>query len=190
MARPWQKVIPANTVKNRGGTVVWGGNAVTTASFTGPAVTNVPGTDVTARNSGPHANLVPKPQSGADIAAGVDTSGTFQPIAAGDFASMVAGDYIMRGYSNYIAGVANTLLKSPANLGAIHPSIHLEESRRYTKIQSWDYATGVATKGLPLDWSFGTDAEAHPTAALPGELAYMVTGAVPTTDEYPARTQW
>jgi hypothetical protein len=181
------KIIPANDRKDNGATVVWGGNATTTG-YT-PAVTNVPDTLVTTHKPGPHGSKVPGPESAVKIAHGTDTKGTFKPYAAGDFATMQAGEYLIRLYSHYIAGVANTLLSSPANLSGFYRGIHRKENRRHTKILSWDYATGAATKGTPVNIQFGDDHASRPTMAIPGELSYAFA-PLPVNDDYQPRTQW
>jgi len=193
MARPYQKAVTGSTYKNNGATVVYGGNATTTGTtINGPNVSNVPFTGVVARQTAtPYGSKVPNPQSNAEIAAGTDTSATFQPIAAGNFATMDLTSYLMRGSSAQVtlAGVANTLLNSTARRGR-HRSINYKESDRCIHISGWDYATGTATITSVESVSFGNDHAARPTQAVPGEWQYLVSGNTPTQANYPARTQW
>ena len=194
MARPYQKVLTANPFRNNGAVVVKGGNAnLTGTTVNGPNVTAAPFADVVARAPAtPYGSQVPKPQSGAEIAAGVDTAGTFQPIAAGNFATMDLTSWLIRGGSAQVtlAGVANTLLNSPAAQRGRKHSIHRKETDRCIHITSWDYATGVATISSVELVSFGDDHAARPSQTTPGELVYLVSGAVPTQANYATKTLW
>jgi hypothetical protein len=178
----YTKAIAANNYVNNGGTVVYGGNVPANAP-----ITNVPTcAQVLGAHSGKNGSVVPGPGATAGTAQ-VDTNGTW--------AVMTAGSYVMRRYCSSLAGVSYTGLNSGGNAAGAHHSIHWVGSKRTTPITSWDYASGAATAGSATSDNFimdvtGTDNAAVPTRALPGELAYMVTGATPTQADYAARTQW
>lgn len=174
-----KKAITANDYQNCGGTVLLGGNATTSGAT--PAVSNVLGKGSLNYHSGRYGASVPVYSA---------TSGNKKAVSAGNWAKMVANQYVIKGYCSYLGGVANTKLNSSVGAGNIHKSIHAKTTRVTVHITSWNYATGVATKGANTTDDFGADNAATPTASVPGELTYLVTGLTPTQTDYEARKLW
>lgn len=133
------------------------------------------------------------------------------PVTGGDFATMTEGRYIMRrGGSNteYLAGTANTTLRSGASDYGIRRSINARTVVRgpltATAIRhnQWSTVSGVwttdptdSTNGLGSVAGLatgGVDHAANPTGLIPGELVYMAGNAstilVPKQDDYKIRT--
>lgn len=116
----------------------------------------------------------------------------------GDFATMTAGRYVARrlnGNSNFLRGIASTLLQSGASDYQIRRSIHkVETAFRHDGVATamragfWDSVNGVfttaptATNTSVGDVSGATvtdgtaDNAASPTRAIPGELVYREGG--------------
>ena len=99
-----------------------------------------------------------------------------------------------------VAEIANDIMSFPAS--DFHRN-HNHPTRSYRRIDevSWDYVSGALTKGAnagdevvyidPLvagGATDGVDSAAHPTYAIPGELAYMEGNLIPTQDDYKVRT--
>ena len=119
--------------------------------------------------------------------------GTFSSVTT--FAhDMVKGEYLMKKYTQKVNGVANTLMNTCSSSSAerMRAIPFLETSRQLGSgtLTSWDYETGAITKGSNAGHAsaFGTDAEAHPTNAIPGELAYKTGAKLPVADEYKPKT--
>jgi len=183
------KAVSGSEYVNNGGSIVNGGNVPS-----GAPITNVPTVaQVMGKHSGSNGSIVPYDDTNAG-----GTAYT-APIASGsDWALMTAGRYVMRsGGANcrFLAGVANTTVEGIGNAAGQHHSIHMRQAWSTTPITSWDYATGVATKGTATSDNFivsgsGNDKAANPTRAIPGRFSYLVTGISATTTSYAARTQW
>jgi len=111
------------------------------------------------------------------------TAGTYA-LAAGRFASMTAGEYVMTGYSSSIASGQATRVGYGSDYG-IRRSIHKLEAMRTTRTAKairdgyWNVFEGVFTTA-PTSANdianFGTDHAATPSRAVPGELTYRVSG--------------
>lgn len=124
--------------------------------------------------------------------------GTHAIYSGGNYATpQVAGNYIGFFINNRtLAGVAKDFLKNPS-AGNFHQPIPKKETARRLDEDSWDYVTGTVTKGgnegvsydmlNPIGGGSSADSAANPTNAVPGELVYMVTGKIPTQDDYEAR---
>lgn len=177
--------------RNRGGTVVNGGNV------DGVNITVAPSIKTFDVHSGKNGSRVPQQETNATIAVGGHLRGTFQAVS-GDFAKMTAGRYIIVRYTNYLAGSSYTKLNtgSAGNIG--HKSINYKDSFRTLKqvTAGWNYATGrfLTTPTVQLD-SFGGDNAGSPTRANPGEYVYTKYGlathgalAVPVMGDYEAKT--
>jgi len=175
----WGKAVSANAYRWQDrDTIVLGGNVPSTSK------TNVP---TIAQVLGKHSGV--RPHVFNDT-----TYGTTPALSAGQFATMTAGRYVMRLQCDYLANTSYTGLNSGGNAAVAHRTIHWVGARRTNPITSWNYATGVATKGSATSDNFimdvtGNDDAAVPTLAVPGELCYMIKGIDATTDEYAARTQ-
>ena len=154
------------------------------------------------------------------IPAGVATQGGPTGIlAAGNFATMTAGAYVMKRVTTELAGISNTFLQS----GAAYPgglrSIHKLETVRTTQVATairagyWNIFSGTFSSGpnstedattpstnnqlSAFDQQAGTgatsgvlDAAANPTQAIPGELVITEGDPLPTLADYSARTTW
>jgi hypothetical protein len=170
------KAVSGNDYVNNGATVVAGGNIGANAP-----VTNVPTTAQVLGWSGVG--------HGSSVASG-DYTGAMKVLAAGNFALMTAGAYVIRRNCSALAGVSNTSLQSGGNAAGAHHSIHFNTTRSTVMIEYWIYESGtpVYESTNPSGCDFGGDHATTPTLALPGELAYMVKGTVATTGFYAART--
>lgn len=171
------KAVSGNDYRNNGATVTAGGTVPD-----GQPVTNVPTAAQVLGFSGRRAPVV---ASGDYTGAGWAR----YPESA-DFATMTAGQYVIRRNCSQLAGESNTLLQSGGNAAGAHHSIHFRTTRQTVMIDSWDYATGTPTYNAtnPSGCDFGDDDAATPSLSVPGELCYMVTGTTATTDEYAPRT--
>ena len=179
-----QKAITANPFRHNGATVLGGGN------IDGVNVTN----DLTlATNAFVRKSKVVRAVSPDESG----NLGTLRPLSGGTFAGQVAGSYIMRRVTTTLAGsVANTVLKSGASDYGNRPYANAG-IQEILDITSVDMYTGVATfggnrgSGVPYikpDDGSEVNFEAFPTDAVPGSLAYMVTGILPTQADYPPKT--
>ena len=169
-------------VKNNGAVVPRGGDIASN----GP-VTSAPDTLTQGYTSKGVGGTSVISQTGSNI-------GTQKAVSANAFArTMVAGQFVMMRYG-FIAGSSTNFLNSgAADFG--RRAIHYKENRRSYHITSWDYETGVATKGAPTNDDFGRDDAARPTRAIPGEFTFTDRGiatsgslAVPLNTDYPAKT--
>lgn len=126
------------------------------------------------------------------------------------FASMTAGQYVVRrGTTNYVAGVANNVLRSGTSNYGIYRSINKTEHGQTTKVTTalragkWNSVTGTWDNGYPAhaDDSIGNvagstvtdgtaDHAALPTQDIPGELVYRTGAPTATQGDYPARYLW
>ncbi len=135
-------------------------------------------------------------------------------VSAGSFATMTAGEYVMRRVTTELAGVANTTLKFGASDYGHRRSIHRIESWRTSFLSSFTWEAGGATIDVPgsnlptytlvtsnetteygqnstatSPASQGTqDIASRPTIAIPGQLVYKTGKLDPIKDVYKART--
>lgn len=177
-----------------------------TKAFTSRAVVNNGGTALGAGDSGTKmdelslANNAHHPEYGSRVfqaVSPVDSGnlGTIKPYSAGVFGKMEEGKYIMRGEMSRLASSDSTLLRCPGSQTHTRKPYNPSRGSQRLNITSWDYVTGAATKGVNAGDAFAyinpvgggaVTQEPFPTAAVPGELCYMVTGASPTQDDYAA----
>lgn len=128
------------------------------------------------------------------------TAGSYN-LVAGNFATMTAEVYLMRGYAQSVAGGQYTATGFGADYGirrSIHKLEHLYTRRVATAIRAgyWHIFEGVfTTEPTVADdaATMGTDHAATPTRAIPGELTYRVSGQPDavngvTQDDYSAKT--
>jgi hypothetical protein len=118
-------------------------------------------------------------------------------ITAGKYATMEVGQFVGKVIGTRIAQTDDTYLRSGASETSGRTSLHYSRGYRRHDITSWDYATGVATKGgnegvlvQSIDPGTGS-AQTHepfPTDAVPGELVYMDGSLTPNQDDYKVRT--
>jgi hypothetical protein len=177
-----QTTAKSGPIRNNGATVPRGG-----AIVSGGPVTSAPDNLTQGYTSKGVGGTSVISQTGSNI-------GTQKAVTANAFArTMVAGQFVMMRYG-YIAGSATNFLNSgAADFG--RRAINYKENRRSYHITSWDYETGVATKGAPTNDDFGQDHAARPTRAIPGEFTFTDRGiatsgalAVPLNDDYDAKT--
>ena len=173
-----QAAVSGQATKNKGGTIKKAGNTNTT---TGPITKSRTLMD-DAVTSGYGAKVALS--SGAAYSSG--NLGTFN--AKTTFAyDQVPGRYIMKKYTHYVNGVANTAMNSCASESSERMrSIAFIESTRTLgsgATTSFNPFTGILTKGGQAGHavSFGLDHAARPTNAIPGELTYK-TGSPTYTD--------
>jgi hypothetical protein len=172
----WDAAIAANPQRDNGATVLMGGNIDSS-----PTVTSAPGKAILGAGREPQ----PKPVKSAYV-------GTTHANAAGTFAVLAAGHYVVKGgnVTTQLAGVAYRGLRGAGNQNQIR-GIHTLLTRKTVLIDSWDYAIGSATfnVGNPSDDDFDAGSYAVPTRALPGNVVILDTGReVPTTTALPAKT--
>lgn len=128
------------------------------------------------------------------------TAGGYR-LVAGRFASMTAGQYIIRAYSSSVANGQYTAKGYGSDYGirrSIHKLEHMWTRRVATAIRAgyWNIFTGTySTAPTVADdaSTFGTDDAATPTRAKPGELVYRHSGQPdgtlgPVQKDYPAKT--
>lgn len=196
--------VSGQPVVNNGGTVLNGGNIAT-----GGAITkNITIADAARYNNNPYGSKVVSQDGTAGDFAGVQkavSGGTlaFTPTANGTGSE----NWIMRGVTTKLGGVANGVLLSGSDYDGAGPRVN--KIHKTTKTQSTGvgpeynmYAVSDGTinpnytagSGVGDDIDFvqaadgstaATDDAATPTLAVPGELTYHFGGlAKPTTDEY------
>ncbi len=117
--------------------------------------------------------------------------------AAGNFATMTAGAYVMRKVTTTLAGQSNTVLRSGASDFGVRRSIHKLEHMRTNRVATairagyWNIYSGTfSTAPTVADdaSTMGTDNAAAPTLAIPGELVYRTGKPLPEQDDYSAKT--
>jgi hypothetical protein len=178
-----QAAVSGNATKNNGATIKKAGAASTTSgpitasrSLIDDAITTQYGSKVVL-------------SSGSTGSSGnVGTANAFTNFAY----DMVAGRYIMKKNTSHVNGSASTLLTScAADVGIRRPIPVLETTRALGSgvLTSWDYETGVITKGANAGdtTSFGSDHAARPSDAIPGELSYKTGAKLPVADDYKPR---
>lgn len=128
------------------------------------------------------------------------TEGDFRTVS-GSFAVMVTGRFIARYMSGgFVANVANDIMRSPASNYHRNHNHPIQTTRRLDET-SWDYVSGVLTKGAAAGdlvtfidpavaggATAARDSAAFPTYAIPGELVYMEGPLLPIQADYPPRT--
>lgn len=178
----YQKAITANSYKNKGGTVVFGGNANTTS---GP-ITNVPALSLNVANKAIGQTI------GSQVISG-GLTGVQKALSSGNLATMTKGEYVMTWLGSTLAGVTTDVFNTPANYNINNlNSIHKKESIRSRLIVTagWNYATGrpLTTPTAQSD-SFGNDDAARPSRAVPGEFVIKKNNSPEASMmDYPAKT--
>jgi len=117
-------------------------------------------------------------------------NGVAKAINAGTFATMVAGKYIMVGFTSQIAGIANTLLNSPGmsyNVKSQDISNPYRNSWLKRTTGGWYYQTGQPVNAQSSRDLFKTDTNTG-TYAHPGRLTYMQGAPTALVTQYQAKT--
>ena len=166
-------------INNKGGVALWDnkrtGNSVLSSSHGRDFMTD-------EQLSGP------RQETGAPGA-----SGTVKALSAGNFAKTYARVYDIIGENTSLAGVASTVLDTPAGDRATAQAIDRSESNKTLKqvTAGWNYVTGrFLTTPTESNDSFGTDDASRPSRAIPGEFViHQGFGAgAPTQKDYRAKT--
>lgn len=116
-------------------------------------------------------------------------------VGVGNFAQMVAEQFVIRKVTTLLAGQANTVLRSGASDFGHRNTPHLLEGIRSRLVATairagnWDIYGGSFSSDPTnqLD-SFGQDDEARSSRATPGELVYQDGSNTPFQDSYESRT--
>ncbi len=173
--------ISANPVRNNGGTVLMGGNIRAVVANQVTPVTNALGITYLGYHSGINGSIVPVSPSGF---------GATTAISGRKYAAMTAGVYIGFKWSNMtIAGTASTLLiGGAADFGRRAENLYVGYVRTAAFIMTggWIYQTGQPI--FRRDQTESIPNETVPTRAIPGKLAYIITGKTVKTDTYKAKT--
>lgn len=173
----WDPAIAANPQRDNGATVLMGG-AIDSSS----TVTNAPDLAITGAGKKQPTGVYQSSHTGATIS---NSSGTYAVLAAGQY--VVKGGNI----TTQLAGIAYRGLRGAGNQNQIR-GIHTLLTRKTVLIDSWNYATGVATfnGGNPSDDDFDIDSDyAIPTRAVPGNVVITdFDGLDPTVVALPPKT--
>lgn len=172
-------------VKNNGGTLFYGG----TVAATSPITVSMGITSLGFRSGVSE----PKP-----ILEGSENVGTSKPYSAGNFANMVAGQYILFGYSKQVAGQANNAIAIGGSMGfKISQNYALSYVRTSHYVltavngtqSGWNYVTGQPIT-VPVSISQDTvNSDAYKgTYLIPGRISFLSTGKLITTQNYAAKT--
>ncbi len=184
--------VSGNAQKDRGGTILNGGNITTGGQR--PTVTyNLSlATDLfdVRRISGKVIIAGGTPNQSGNL-------GTIKPLSATNFGKMVRGQYVAMVIGTQIAGVANSVLNIPGSEFAglrKHGFTYTPTYKyQYLSISAWNYETGRATYSglqgltvtLPLDSGATGMGQGNP-----GWLTYLQGGLIPLNTQYKVRTNW
>lgn len=189
MANPYMRVILANTLNKQGGTMAYAG------TVTSPVVTQNAGFTTLSSNTRGYGGAIGSYEDDTSIADGTDTLPTTKPNSATRFSGQGDQQFIICGYTNYVAGVAATNQQKFSAADANRRSIHgISEARTsFLSGISWTANkdgqptyTFTVNAGNPL---FGTDDNVTVSRAVPGEFVFhegILTG--PTQKDYDAIT--
>lgn len=126
------------------------------------------------------------PAFGSMVNSGVGL-GIQKILSAGNFAKVVAGEYIIYGASNKIAGVTSNLMKYTGTSIGQRNNLNYRTTRK-TYIPLWyDYLTGT-NSGVISDDDFGTDDEATNVGrSWNGEFSLHLGKGTPSSGDYPTK---
>lgn len=165
-----QKAITGNVQKKDSSTILGAGNVASTKFNSLSFVTNL--AHKTKRDT------LPVEQS--------TQMGITKAVSAGKFANMEEGEYVGMIIGDRIASTNNTTLRSGA--GDMNRGLLVNKFQQYRQldITSWNYETGVATKG-------GAAGRQIPTSGINGQTGHLAdkatgTDAVPFTLRYAGGT--
>lgn len=175
--------ISANAVKNRGGTLRYGGNVDTANN----PITNVPALSVYAPGPVKYGSFM-----ATGLAVTMATTG--DGLVAANFGKMVVGQYLQRGVgvTSQIAGLSkNTLYFAASDYG--RKSILKSELDRRSGLSGWAWnitSSGTVFSGTKYNKSttFSNDEAARPTRAVPGELVFRDGSKTPFQADYKEKT--
>ena len=189
-----QKAVSANNVHNNGLTIVNAGNIASTSP-----VTNAPGyVKILAFHPATNGSIVPHAATTNGGHLNVDNSGVPTAKAlVGNYAIMTAARYIIRRYTQFIAGNASTIFNSGCSDGPQRRSINRQLHGRATEMYGFSYAGGPSAKAggaVVVTYSYTrmnpiwcNDKAASPTRALPGDVVFRVSSNVYTVKAYTAK---
>ena len=185
MTTYYQQAKSNNPYRNRGGTVLQGGNVPVSNTANVTNVLTLANNSFYTGDVSGRVMLAVSPASSGNV-------GTKTVLASGTFGKNTKGQYICQGLPGTLAGSPTTLLRSGASDFNHRNGLTLTPSPKYQRldITSWNYVTGAITSGggRGSTVTLGPDQAAQPTNAVPGELVYMVKGVDATQDDYKSRT--
>ena len=156
------------------------------------------GTDVTGYNTTHTVTVVTDAnnvQTNVKYTADAVTPGSYK-LLSGIFDALTANCYIGMVIGKDSAGRAINVLRSPGADTAYRKAIAAAAGNYRYNITSWDYVTGIATKGgsagasvtyTNISSGSALASEPAPTRAIPGELTYSIGTNVPTMADYKQR---
>ena len=166
-----------NPNTNNGGTILWGGNIK-------PGSTNVSqalGLTVVGYHQG-YGSVIPATVSQqAYVIKGQPNS----------FNKLIAGQYVINGFSSKLAGVANPAVQSPGSFGARvtnHYSLSYFRTTRINLGGGWSYINGFPLNAVDaIDLGVGPG-EVFPTYSIPGRITYLQGAKTAITVSYKPKT--
>lgn len=189
-----QKAVSANAVKNNGLTIVNAGNVPATS----PVTNSMGFTKILAFH--PVTNGSRIPHAATPNGTHLNLDGSNVPTASavsGDYGIMTKARYIIRRYTNFIAGNASTVLNSGCSDTSARRSINRQVHGRATQLHGWTVTggSGALPGGTPtITYSYThlnnvwvNDVAATPTRAVPGHLTFRVSSTKYTTSNYTAK---
>lgn len=190
-----QKAVSANIQRNNGLTIVNAGNVPATS----PVTNSMGYVKILAFH--PVSNGSRIPHAATPNGTHLNLDGSNVPTASaisGDYAKMTAGRYIIRRYTNFIAGNASTIFNSGCSDGPQRRSINRQIHGRATEMYGFSYVGGVngsqpgGTATFTYSYSrmnpiWGNDVAATPTRAVPGDIVFRVSSNKYTVKAYTAK---
>lgn len=192
---PVYNPIPSNKVKNLGGSIVYAGNVSAGENV------NALGLSTVAYHPGHVGAAIPHALVQGDLTnktASLHNCGRWQPYqaAGATYGVMNAGEYLIRraGKTNYLAGIATSLLDSGCSDFGARNSFHAQKRDRYAVMYQMTIAFGQAgamsggTNVLTFSYDDGTTVWQNDsgvtTRAVPGFLVYRVASTAFVTKQY------
>lgn len=189
------KPVSSKPINNSGAVVVMGGN-ISANSF----VTSAPYATIVNQHPNFVGAVIPHVLVQNDLTnktPSLHNCGRWQPLSGGSYAKMNAGQYVIRRYTNFLAGLASNILNSGCSDFAGRQSIHRQIRDRYHVMYQINIGFGdplaqlggTNTDTFSYDdnvtvWAL--DKEGAVTRAVPGYLVYRVASTAFTTKQYPA----
>ena len=107
------------------------------------------------------------------------------------FNKLIAGQYVINGFSSKLAGVANPAVQSPGSFGARvtnHYSLSYFRTTRINLGGGWSYINGFPLNAVDaIDLGVGPG-EVFPTYSIPGRITYLQGAKTAITVSYKAKT--
>ncbi len=174
-----------SAVKNNGGTVFYGGTPAANSPITVSTPLSTMGFRAGISEAGPQLN------TDQNIGCTTVKSGI-------NFATMVAGQYILFGYSSKVGGSANTILQVGGSMGqkrSQNYALKYVRTNHYVLdsvnggSSGWNYITGLPATNPSVMSTDTVNEEAYMgTWLIPGRLTTLSTGKTPVTASYPRKT--